>query len=415
MYVFDTNELLIIKHSTSWASRSLAKLRSYLDSKYGYLIRRVLLKGVGIINELKDMLDNFVSGSTYGKTKTENDYRALSSFITVSNLCNSISLYITSIAIPILEKDGVVISLKEKTDEIKGSDEIKDTDAHMDTDTDVSTDTTVSADKLELTPKKIELLKLLSEYQIAIDTKITVPTTLSDDILLDFKQLLADAGRFLNEAVLFIGLPTTTDKEAEEKFKEASGQFGQLVSAHQVILAKAVNSSDYSSLIKQATTPEEVSSYYLLSLGGYNILLTPIKEKILYIKNFIGFGVDDTIDTLRDNCINYSKELITVSKTFVDTIESSVKNKNKEKQWTDIINAYNKFSTEYNKYRPFFIQLYSALRTKANQDKLIKSKKEMKGKRDTESFSLRDFVEHSWSDMPTMIGSRFPVANQIII
>ena len=74
---------------------------------------------------------------------------------------------------------------------------------------------------------------------------------------------------------------------------------------------------------------------------------------------------------------------------MLETLERVIKEKevNEREKWLAIIASFDEFATEYNKKIPFFIEMYSTLKTKANQDRLIKSRKKKKDQRSKDDFS----------------------------
>jgi len=392
MYVLDKQDISIIKNSSNWASRSIAKLRTYFNVKYGNFYRKLIGKSISATDELKSSYDYFVSGSVMGKSKTENDYNALSSLIAVSKMYGNIGDYIAISIVPQLLKDKVFSSEDEITN-------ILSEDGEKPQINDKKPDGSKGEEEARALIAR-ELMDLTAELH-----KIVEPQNLDDAGKEEFIKFKNSLETELNEVWVTterMNIPLKRIKEMRDNVINRYSSF--------ILKFSGLNHT----MVKTASI-EEITSYYLLSLGGYGKIITPIKEKWLEVKNFIGIG-DDTVSNTRRECVDASKELIGESMKFVDVIETVIKtNQQVDKdKWVMILIAFNDFSASYNKKIPFFAGFYSILRTKANQDKLMRSKKQRKTDRTNSSdYSLRDFVEHTWSDLPSRSTNRFPPIKRI--
>jgi hypothetical protein len=389
MKILNEEDFLIIKNSSNWASKSISKLRLMLDKEFSDEIKSVLIKSYGINKQLKDILDYFVSGSVSENaedSKTVNDHKAISTFVIVGNNYNNIANQINSIILPTLEKVGIVIT-NEDIDVIEEQQEDKSK--------------TLSSDKNEKQMLE-DLTSILEDlHNVAVGE---VDFEKQEEIINNRNNLL----KFIEETISILK-SEVSQNEKKEVYNEAFKKYNNfLLSYKDSIASLALN--NYKSIIKSASSIEETTSYYLLSFAKYTKVITPLKEKILKVKNFIGMAGDDAIYSLRFDCINYTKELINKSNWLVDEIEASIKIKDQKVRWVKIIKALNEFALEYNRYRKSFINMFSIMKVKANQDKLQVKRKKNK---DITDPALIDFVEHSWVDMPARVDTRFPKANYI--
>ena len=96
-------DLIIIKQSQNWASRSISKLHSLTDKKSGRDLRAFLDKGVVIRDQLRDIWDDLVS------RETVLDNKALNTFVSLRFVLETMKTSIENIIVPSLEKDGVDI------------------------------------------------------------------------------------------------------------------------------------------------------------------------------------------------------------------------------------------------------------------------------------------------------------------
>lgn len=377
MYKIVEEDFLLLKNS-GWSSRSLAKLRTFLDFNFGKHLRSIINKAENISDSLKDTFDYFVSGSVSTKSKTQNDYKALVSYILVGNVLNNISSQITKVVVPELSKYN--IDLSDKIPEVEQP---------------------ISASSREIMVQFLEgkiedLHNLIPFDELSEKDKL--------DIMENRNKLL----KVLSDALEVIN-SSKFEEEVEDVFNVAKKEYELFIENYKAKILSLAN--DFNEIIKLACSAEQISSFYLLSFGDYGSIKTPIKERILKIKNFFGFIDDKTIYSMRDDCINYTKALIEKLSLFIDELEKASKIKDLKQKWFIIINAYNAFATEYNNYRIFYVELYNILKTKATQNKLLKTKK--LPKKDIGDGELKDFMEYSWVDIPTNIERRFPIANII--
>jgi len=377
----EEKDFLIIKNSTNWATRSLLKLRLLFDKAFGEEIKSIHGKAYGVNSILKDVLDNFVSGSTFSSedSKTANDHEAITSFIACGNNFNNIIHQIGYVIIPNLEKIGIHITAEDLGEE---------------------------APKKEKERKSFNKSEAIENLESKIEDlhNVVVSEGLGED---DIRVLM----KARNDLMSIIennanSMKDESDEDAEKIYNNTLSQYDAFVSMYKDKIQK-VSSEAYSTIIKTAESAEEVTSYYLMSFGEYSKVFTPIKEKLLAIKNFLGFGGDETLYSLRLDCMKYTKTLIDDSSNMVNEIERAAKIKNQKEKWVKIIKACNSFAAEYNRYRTAYVEMYSIMKIKVNQDKLKKKKKE---KGEVSDVALRDFIEHSWVDMPARTDKRFPIA-----
>lgn len=377
MIRIDKNDYLILKNSSSWASRSISKLRLLFDKLFGDELKSILNKSIGMHKQLKDVLDGFVTGSistsTTEDSKTVNDHKAISSFVVCGNNFNNISNQITTIIIPNLRKVGI----------------------------DITPDDFKQNDKAENIDKNLLLTNLQNMFEDLHNVAISGDDD-GDDIIKDRNDLM----NYIEDSIKAIKM-ISSEYEAKEIHDNIFKVYNSFLSKYKDKISMLA-SGIYKDIIKKAESAEEAISYYLMSTAGYTKVLTPLKEKIFAIKSFLGYAGDETINSLRVDCIKYSKELIIKSEWLVDEIEKSIKLKEDKEKWIRIINALNEFGALYNKYRKPYIELFSVIKIKANQDKLFKQTKKNKGK--LPETVLKDFVNHSWVDLPSKADSRFPLA-----
>ncbi|MFZ4795840.1 MAG: hypothetical protein ACOYMA_00005, partial [Bacteroidia bacterium] len=179
-----------------------------------------------------------------------------------------------------------------------------------------------------------------------------------------------------------------------------------------------VTSIKYQNLIKNAATVEVATYYYMLSLAGYGTIKTPTKEVLTSVKQFIPFIREPSdIYSLRTNVIAASKDLYSSATEFARAIQSAIKTEDKLSKWIMIIEKHDEFVDIYNSKIPFFVSLYDALAYKAKHDKLLKSRKKIKDKKDKKDigtdYSLGDFSSYDWSDVYGSGSSRFREAEKI--
>lgn len=385
-YIIEMNleekDFIIIKNSTNWATRSLLKLRLLFDKVFGEEIKSIHSKAYTINSILKDILDSFVSGSTlYGEdSKTANDHEAITSFIICGNNFNNIVHQIEYVILPNLAKIGINITVKDSEEPSKQQNK---------------------KDK-----KSFNRNEAIKELQSNIEDLYNV--VLNEDLNKDDVGLLMKSR---NELISIIennleSIKSESEESAENIYDNTINQYDNFISIYKDKIQR-IASEAYSIIIKSATSAEEITSYYLMSFGEYSKFFTPIKEKFLAVKNFIGLGGDETIYSMRLDCMKYTKNLIEESAHMVTEIEKAASIKDQEEKWIRIIETCNRFAEEYNRYRTAYVEMYSIMKIKVNQDKLKKKKKEVGNVSDV---ALKDFVEHSWVDMPARTDKRFPMA-----
>jgi len=382
----EEKDYIIIKNSSNWATRSLSKLRLMFDKAFGNEIKSLLGKSLNINSELKKSLDFFVSGGGFifnKESKTLNDHEAITSFIICGNIFNSIINHLSVITIPNLNKIGIEITSDDLLSKIEEDDKSK---------------------------KKFKKEEAIANLESNLEDlhNVAVVDGISENESFLLMQTRNQLMKFMEESI-----EKMNGLEKEEDVKQI---YNNTLKAYNLFIEEykdkiqALASDFYSSIIKTANSIEEVTSYYLISLGEYSKVTTPMKEKMLAIKNFIGYGGDESIYSLRLDCINYTKTLLKASSKMIDEIESSIKIKDPKDKWVEIIKSCNDFSYEYNKYRFSYIEMYSILKIKLKQDKL----KQKKDKKNTiQDAVLKDFIEHSWVDMPARIDKRFPIAELV--
>lgn len=378
----EEKDYLIIKNSTNWASRSLLKLKVLFDKAFGEEIKSIHSKAYGVNGILKDVLDNFVSGSTLSgeDSKTANDHEAITSFIACGANFNNIVHQIDYVILPNLEKVGIYIIAEDLGELPK-----------------------------EKEKKEFEKTQAIKELESNLEDLHNV--VLNEGLSEDDVRVLMNAR---NELISIIeknlkSIEDSSEETAIKIYNNTLEQYNLFLSMYKDKI-QSVASEAYSSIIKTANSVEEVTSYYLMSFGEYSKIFTPIKEKILALKNFIGFGGDENIYSLRLDCMKYTKNLIDNSAYMVTEIEKAVSIKDQKEKWVKIIKACNYFAEEYNRYRMVYVEMYSILKIKVNQDKLRRRKKEVGN---VSEVALIDFVEHSWVDMPARTDKRFPIAKLI--
>jgi hypothetical protein len=399
MYTLTKEDQVLIKNSTSWASRSITKLRSYFDKKYGSNIRNLIVKSVNCTDEVKEMYDKFVSS---GDSKTKYDFDALSKFASICTSYDNFANHIIKIMIPELNKNGIQISLDNLVEKEKPKDDKqkKEDDNKEDNKKEDNKKENKKEDKPKVKPPSppvhteapaINRKDMVAEISSKLSTLGVLPVPkLSEEDGSAFQQLLIDTEKTLSQTKDLLNDGSVSDKDALAYYTSAMEKLQSLLAAYSKI-TKA--QGEYGELIKMATTMEEIGAYYLMSLADYGSIKTPIKEKILAVKNFIGFGVDPTIDNLRKDCIKYSKDLIKESEKITDAVEHAAKNKTDKAAWIALMKQYNEFAGVYNTHRPFYINLYSALKIKINQDKILKSKKDKKVEKG--DAAIRDVIDYS--------------------
>lgn len=106
MQHLNENDLIIIKQSQSWASRSYSKLKSIFgDREYGRFLRQILDKTVVIRDKSRSIYDLLVAI----REKTINDTKAMSEFREIKLTCDTIRATILGTIVPALMKNGVDI------------------------------------------------------------------------------------------------------------------------------------------------------------------------------------------------------------------------------------------------------------------------------------------------------------------
>jgi len=375
-------DLNIIKTSFNWATQSISKLRLIFDKIFGEDLKSILIKTVQINSQLKDILDNFVSGSVLDteNSKTVNDYNAILAFVTCGNNFNNIYNQITSIVLPKLNKLGIEILP-----------------------TDLDEDSEVKEKEVNKTTNKEMIISKLKSLIEDLYNVIFLETDDENDEALDQRANIIK----VLETNIDIIQDSSLEDEINKLYKDSINMYNSYLSKYKSNIA-SLASTIYSKIIKSASSIEEASSYYLISTADYSRITTPLKEKLLVIKNLLGYSGDKTIYYLRLDCIKYTKVLIDKSDLLVSEIEDAIKINNQKDKWIKIIKEFNEFGYEYNKYRKSYIELFSTIKIKANQDKL--QRKIKKDKSNTSNLYLKDFVEHSWVNIPSKADNKFPTA-----
>ena len=377
-------DILIIKQSQNWASRSISKLKSFSDKQYGRFLRDLLNKSFSVIVNLREIWDNFVSF----KDKTANAHKALSDFASIKILFDSIKHMIMHLIVPKLLQDGVNIT-QYYTEKQRQEKKLKEE----------GNKAPVSINSIDRTEKIKSVQKIIAGILAEI-----IPDELSSirNETLSRLQIIIDE---LKKDISEESFNTSYAKAIElgETFKNKIKES----------LSKKTSNELYSNLIKSAGSVEEATSYYLLSLGKYGLITTPVKETLTSIKQVIPFaGESEDIYSYKKNVVDATKELIAKAKEFTITIQKAIGNDDKLSKWTSIIDLYNEFADLYNSKIDLFVYLYEALRMKAKQDKLLKSRKKQK---DDKGYELPDFSGYDWQDLPSVTKSKFKPIEKIVL
>ena len=370
--MFDNNDLLIIKQSQGWASRSISKIKSLFDPGYGAFLRDLLDKSASISKDLESAWDDFVSS----KDKTKKDYDALTSISSIKITLDSIRQIIIKLIIPALLKENVEIKQKEQPTKQTKIKEVKLSD--------------VDKKKMMDNVKGIE---------------IKIMSTPVEPEFADIRNSILDTVR----AYYFqMKEGNLSDEKFNSLYNFAIDSYDKYTNKLKMKMVASINNKQYQILIANSDI-ETAAGYYIIALGKYGKITTPLKEKYLDVKEFFS---SDHIHNYRKNVIQAVKELLAKSEILITTVQDAISSKDNLQKWVSIIDAYNLFANEYNSKLDFFSVLYEAIRLKAKRDQMIKRKRTKKdiGKED---YLLPDFSDIGWADISSISKNRFKPAELI--
>jgi len=385
-------DLIIIKQSSNWATRSISRIKSLPDTTYGGHLREILNKSNIIYNDLHTIWDNFVSAN---ENRTVQDYKGLSEFAGLKIIFDSIRSIIVRIIVPKLIKDKIdIISVYKKEDEKKSPPKpVKGK----------------GLDKGSPDQNKVEKSEDVSRYIQEISAASILP---------GFENKQADILRKLH--ILYNSMQTEniSIEDFENKFLAAKKMYLGYLEAIKVeaekIKPKNSEKSIYSSLIKNASKVEEATYYYLLSLGKYSRIRTPIKDVLTSVKQYIPFVREPAdIYSYRRTAIYSTKELTKFAEEFSEVIQEAISQTDKLTKWVMIINKFNDFADQYNSKINFFEEMFESLLLKSKHDKLLRSKKPLKGDQKNQKYELEGFSEYNMMDFSSSARSKFKPIEKI--
>ncbi len=409
-YKLSEKDLLLIKQSSNWATRSYRKVMSIFDRKYGEATRDVLNRSVEVEEKLQNSWDNFVSSG--GAGKTSNDIAAINEFAEVAAVMNSTGFLISKHVLPMLREEGYFLpedNKKKDSDDINFKKSPKE-EAIDENEEEAKPPTVKKRNKnkpaeeslkediqLSISEWKDALQSKIAEYATATFPKETEKDTEIKNTLRTQMDALADKAKELTPTVFIDSAKFLLTKLNDFEQSLASRASKELPPG---------TSEMYHLLIKNAKTIESIVAYKLLAESAYGGIRTPIKEKMLALKQYIPFIKNPyDIFAFRKTCVSVVKKLIKSNQDFLDIIHIAMKSKNNDAKWENIINGFNTFATEYNENKESFVQFYDLLKRKAAQDKMKKSKKDKS--KNINNPGLNDFQDYSWTDFPTFSANRF--------
>ncbi len=387
MIQLSQKDLIIIKQSQNWASRSISKLKSLSDRKFGSNLRDILNSGVSIRDQLRDIWDDLVS------RETTLDNKALNTFVALRHQFDVIKTTIVNIIVPKLAKDGVDIRGYYKAKEIPED-----------------------ADDKKVNKAKDKPRNDKDKYLNFIGTQIADISAVAP------KELFAQQREALDKLNVFNEMLKKENNETKyiKLYEDATNIYTAYKELITNFMSKNVEESSiedkksqtYSALIKNANNIEAASYYYLLALSEYGSISTRLKDVSLPVKQVIPFVREKSdIYTYRKAAIQSTKELMMSSKDFMRGIQGAIIEKDALMKWVAVIEAFNAFADQYNLRLTYYSGFYDILSIKARQDKMLKSKKAPKVK--GQEYSLGDFSEYNWSELPNSSQYKFKPIEKI--
>lgn len=421
-YKLSENDLYLLKQSSNWATRSYSKIKSIFDRKYGESTRDILNKTVDVENKLQNCWDYFVTS----KDKTSNDISAINEFVEIQSIMNSSGYVISKYILPMLKADGFFKDEEKSTDDNTNNDDnlginlekdlTKDQEVEKDNNTKIKSKRPPARKKDRNVDEKNNNTKNVSDYisyltkkyeelrSFNLENETDEDKLLKNNLTEQIFELLGKAKDMVPEE--FIQYTDILSLKIKDFEKHMATKIGE-------VLPPAI-SELYFNLIKNANNIESIVAYKLLAESAYGSIKTPIKEKLLALKQYLPFG-DNQYDifSFRKTCITSVKHLIKLNEKFLDSIQKAIDTKNQEMKWLIIINGFNNFAEEYNKSIELFVQFYDLLKRKATLDKIKKSKKNKS--KNLQNTSLSDFQDYTWSDFPAFSQNKFKKINLISI
>ena len=377
-------DLIIIKQSQNWASRSISKLHSLTDKKSGRDLRAFLDKGVVIRDQLRDIWDDLVS------RETVLDNKALNTFVSLRFVLETMKTSIENIIVPSLEKDGVDIKSHYHQEEEPAPPKDKE--------------------KVKEQPRETEQYDLYIKQFIADVAGAAVPEGLETQ-----QKETLDRLNFSNDLLN----QSKNPEKALKIYKDAEKIYQNYKNLTQSHMANEISNKTeekigqiYTGLIKNASNIETASYYYMVSLGDYGMISTRVKDKALPIKQIIPYVREKSdIYSYRKATIRATKELLVFAKEFIKAIQKAIAEKNQLTKWIIVIDCFNKFADEYNSRVALYGAFYDALAIKAKYDKMLKMQRAPKNK--DKDYSLEGFENYNWQEMPSTSKFKFKLIEHI--
>ncbi|MFZ4768695.1 MAG: hypothetical protein ACOYLO_00845, partial [Ferruginibacter sp.] len=109
MDYLNKKDLIIIKESQGWASKSISKLRSLTDKRHGAYLRDLLEKSTLLRDRCGDVWDDLVTSGSTEVPRTINDRKAFDDFRGIKILLDNIKYVVINVVAPSLLKEKVDI------------------------------------------------------------------------------------------------------------------------------------------------------------------------------------------------------------------------------------------------------------------------------------------------------------------
>ena len=385
-------DLIIIKQSQNWASRSISKLRSLTDKKSGRDLRAFLDKGVVIRDQLRDIWDDLVS------RETVLDNKALNTFVSLRFVLETMKTSVENIIVPSLEKDGIDIRSHYHQEEAQ----------------EVAPEKGRKGKEIPKENKEAEQYDLYIKQFIADVAGAAVPEGLETQ-----QKDTVDKLNFTNDLLNKSKNPEKSLKiynDAEKIYENYKNLMKSNMEKKISEKPEDKNAQLYVELIKNAADIETSSYYYMVSMGDYGMISTRLKDKVLPVKQIIPFVREKSdIYSYRKATIRATKELLMFAKVFVMTIQKAITEKNQLNKWVIVIDGFNKFADEYNARVSLFGSFYDALAIKAKYDKMLKMQRtpKKKDKDKGNNYTLENFENYNWQEMPSTSKYKFKLIEHI--
>lgn len=397
MIQLTNTDLLIIKQSQGWASRSISKLKSFTDRRHGRDLRSVIDKAVNVRDKCGDVWDDLASRTL------PLDKKAITEFTEIRITFSSIKNHIERLVIPNLLKENVDIVkyYKEREAEREKINKPPEDQPNKPKSGKSKPQAQIKEEEKQFKKSKQEIKEYIQTLMAEILASPVVPELFADRNATE-KQLAA----LINE--IDQDIPFENLNELKDKANAILQQYKNNLAANINIEKK--ESERLTSLIKNALNTKTATYYYLLALAKYGPIKTPLKSTWTNIKQYIPFaGESSDIHSYRKEAIDAAKELRNFSKEFIVTIQKAISTTEQLSKWVSIIDKYNEFVDLYNSKINFFANMHEAYLLKSRSDEMLKRKKNKTDKSEEYGYSM----DYDWRDMPSLTRGKFKSAEKI--